>query len=75
MNGQKIEAKDGVYSFVIEGIENYEVSATFRAKAAEEPTGKKGCGSSVSLTLGIGGGLMVAGAALTAFLAKKKKKN
>lgn len=75
VNGQKIEAKDGVYSFVIEGIENYEVSATFRAKAAEEPTGKKGCGSSVSLTLGIGGGLMVAGAALTAFLAKKKKKN
>lgn len=74
VNGAKIEAKDGVYSFVIEGIDNYEVSATFK-ETVKEDTGKKGCGSSVSLTLGIGGGFMIAGATLTAFLAKKRKKH
>lgn len=81
VNGSTIAAKDGVYSFVIEGIEDYEVSATF--KVAQGGNGNNGgdngsggcggCGS--SLTLGLGGGLMLAGAACTVLFALKKKKD
>lgn len=81
VNGSAIAAKDGVYSFVIEGIEDYEVSATF--KVAQGGNGNNGgdngsggcggCGS--SLTLGLGGGLMLAGAACTVLFALKKKKD
>lgn len=79
VNGETIEAKDGVYSFVIEGIDNYEVSATFKVAAnqgGDNANGEGGCGGcGSSLTLGIGGGIMLAGAALTVLLALKKKKD
>lgn len=79
VNGETIEAKDGVYSFVIEGINNYEVSATFKVAAnqgGDNANGEGGCGGcGSSLTLGIGGGIMLAGAALTVLLALKKKKD
>lgn len=83
VNGETLTAgADGKYTYTVEGIEDIEVSATFKAASSQgggegNPDGgcNSGCNGGLWSSLGAGSAVIIAAAAVVAILFIRKKKN
>ena len=84
VNGETLTAgADGKYTYTVEGIEDIEVSATFKAASSQgggegtDPAGgcNGGCNGGLWSSLGAGSAVIIAAAAVVAILFIRKKKN
>ena len=84
VNGETLTAgSDGKYTYTVAGIEDVEVSATFKAASSQgggegtEPEGgcNGGCNGGLWSSLGAGSAVIIAAAAVVAILFIRKKKN
>ena len=84
VNGETLTAgSDGKYTYTVEGIEDIEVSATFRAASSQgggegtDPAGgcNGGCNGGLWSSLGAGSAVIIAAAAVVAILFIRKKKD
>lgn len=84
VNGETLTAgADGKYTYTVEGIEDIEVSATFKAASSQgggegtDPAGgcNSGCNGGLWSSLGAGSAVIIAAAAVVAILFIRKKKN
>ena len=84
VNGETLTAgSDGKYTYTVEGIEDIEVSATFRAASSQgggegtDPAGgcNSGCNGGLWSSLGAGSAVIIAAAAVVAILFIRKKKD
>ena len=84
VNGETLTAgADGKYTYTVEGIEDIEVSATFKAASSQgggegtDPAGgcNSGCNGGLWSSLGAGSAVIIAAAAVVAILFIRKKKD
>ena len=83
VNGETLTAgADGKYTYTVEGIEDIEVSATFKAASSQgggegNPDGgcNSGCNGGLWSSLGAGSAVIIAAAAVVAILFIRKKKD
>lgn len=83
VNGETLTAgADGKYTYTVEGIEDIEVSATFRAASSQgggegNPEGgcNSGCNGSLWGSLGAGSAVIVAAAVISILFIRRKKDN
>ena len=90
VNGEALAANaDGTYTYTVEGIEDVEVSASFKASSTEGGEGdgegdgggvadtgcNGGCSGGLASSLGIGSAVIIVASAAAAILFKKKKKD
>ena len=90
VNGEALTANaDGTYTYTVEGIEDIEVSASFKASSTEGGEGEGGeggesgadvgcnggCSGGISSSLGIGSAVVIAASAAAAILFLRRKKD